>query len=65
MINHDTLSLLKYVKFFEISLESLNLFSFMTGVFFASNMMWRVKAMNWVITYLLCLVTYFYLLNKH
>lgn len=61
---HDLLILLKHVKFFDISIESQNLFSFMVGVFFASNTWFRVKAMNWVIAYLLCLAAYFYLLNK-
>jgi len=64
MKSHDVLNLLNHVRFFEISLESQNLFSFMLGVFFAANTWFRVKAMNWVIAYLLCLAAYFYLLNK-
>jgi hypothetical protein len=65
MTTPELLNLLKHVKFFEISIESQNLFSFMAGVFFASNTWFRVKAMNWVVIYLLCLSAYFYLINKY
>lgn len=61
---HKFLVDLGHIKFFEISIESQNLFSFMTGVFFASNVWFRVKAMNWIIIYLLFVVAYFYLLDN-
>ena len=50
--------MLKDYNFFEITLVSINLFSFVLGVFFAATM-WRVRAMYFVVFYFALLALYY------
>jgi len=52
------------IALLKISLQSMNVFSFMVGMFFASNMFWRVRAMNYIVFYLCALATFFYLSSE-
>ena len=45
-------------------INSLNLFSFMLGMFFAATM-WRVRAMYYVAFYFACLAVYYALKNNY
>jgi hypothetical protein len=47
-----------FKTFFEISFLTLNLFSFILGMFFAATM-WRVKAMYFVAFYFILVALYF------
>jgi hypothetical protein len=44
--------------FFMIAPQTLNLFSFMLGMFFAATL-WRVRAMLYVTIYFICVSVYF------
>jgi hypothetical protein len=43
----------------KVSLDSLNLFSFMVGMFFAASM-YRARAMIWVAVYAFALAAYYW-----
>jgi hypothetical protein len=51
------------MNFLNVNLDSLNLFSFMLGMFFAATM-YRARAMVWVTLYAFALAAYFWFYSQ-
>lgn len=49
------------VKFLMIGLSSLNLFSFVMGMFFASSLWFPKRVLPYVVVYFMCVAFYYYL----